>query len=205
MKQPYLKSKDLFQHYLDTVGRGANYILNIPPSTAGAIPPEFATEAALLGTAIRNSFDEPVAEASSLAAGLACGGEQGGSMQQYATMQIDAGVAVDAVVAKEEIALGQSIASYSLELQASGSSTWTAVAGVHAGTVGSMLIDVLPVPITGPATLRWSCTASAPKGTKASLLSLQGFKLTPPTRVAPARPKGTAQVGAADAVLDVRL
>lgn len=179
----YLNASVIFGHWLRTVGRGSSYILNIPPSTAGVIPEEYAHEAALLGAALRGSFSKPRASADpARLTSLVCGGDGG---QGAATISIGEGVVVDAVVAQEDLASGQSIASYTLEVQRD-SGSWEALPALG-GTVGATLVDLVP-PISGPAVVRWACTSSAPVGAMASLASLGAYKLQPPPGWAPPDP-----------------
>ena len=47
---------ELFRRYLATVGRGAHWILNLPPNTTGIIPEAYVRSATQAGDAIRRSF-----------------------------------------------------------------------------------------------------------------------------------------------------
>ena len=60
---PHLPASALWQHWLDTVGRGSSYILNVPPDTSGKIPDSFVQELSLLGAALNASFSTPVVSA----------------------------------------------------------------------------------------------------------------------------------------------
>lgn len=51
-----LPAERLFQMYLETVGRNATFILNIPPSTAGILPQASVDTLARLGTLLRTRF-----------------------------------------------------------------------------------------------------------------------------------------------------
>lgn len=82
------------------------------------------------------------------------------------------GERVDALVTREALQYGQTIAQYVVEMQrdifaesdgrdAPGNTPWVPVEGVHGLTVGSMVVDVIK-PVRGPARVRWRCTASLP-------------------------------------------
>ena len=175
---PYLKASELFQYYLDTVGRGNNWILNVPPDRTGSIPANFATEVEVLGNALEASFGEgrEVANASQPSA-MTCAAS-------VVVLAIPAGATVDALELREELSTsGQSIARYSLEAQRQQGgprNDWVPLtAGVHGGTVGSQVIDLIE-PIHGPASLRWRCSAAQPPGASVQLSSMAAFKLHPP-------------------------
>ena len=175
---PYLKASQLFQYYLDTVGRGNNWILNVPPDRSGSIPANFAAEIEALGNALEASFCEGCAVANaSQPTAAACAAS-------VVALAIPAGVTVDALELREELSVsGQSIARYSLELQRRqggvGHDWIPLTAGVHGGTVGSQLIDLIE-PIQGPASLRWRCSAAQPASASVQLSSMAAFKLHPP-------------------------
>jgi alpha-L-fucosidase len=175
---PYLKASHLFQYYLDTVGRGNNWILNVPPDRTGSIPANFAAEVSALGGALEASFGRgrALANASQPTAAVCAA--------SAVVLAIPAGVVVDALELREELsASGQSIARYSLELQrrqGGDRDDWVPLtAGVHGETVGSQLIDLIE-PIQGPALLRWRCSAAQPAGASVQLSSMAAFKLHPP-------------------------
>ena len=196
---PSLKAPQLFQFYLNTVGRGSNWILNVPPDRTGSIPLNFAAEMAKLGAALNASGlggDGSAIANVSQARVASCAASQ-------VVLTIPHGAVVDALQLREDISSGQTIASYTLELQqqqqqqhrppprpsASASVLSTKVApkwipittaGVHGGTIGSQLIDLLD-PIYGPAALRWRCTASVPAtSARVRLSSMAALKLRPP-------------------------
>ena len=178
---PFLKAPQLFQYYLDTVGRGSSWILNIPPDRTGSIPIHFAAEMAKLGTALNASFGEghTIANASQAAPAVCAASE--------VLLGIPAGAGITALELREDLSAGQGIATYTLELQqqqplssGEGEAAWVPLtAGVHGGTVGSQLIDLID-PIRGPASLRWRCNSSEPAGAPVRLSSMMGVKLHPP-------------------------
>ena len=104
------------------------------------IPEAYAKIAAELGDALRASFANPVAEATPKSPlGCASGGTGG-----YLMIEVPAGSLVDALIAAEDLAFGQVVTSYSVEVPTDSMSTWTAVASVHGGTVGAQVVDAVP-------------------------------------------------------------
>ena len=165
----YLVAPQLWQFWLDTVGQGSNWILNVPPSRSGSIPENFAAEMAKLGAALNASFGRPVASGTQ-AMRASCA-------SSAVTLEIPAGAAVDAVELREDLTAGQAIAAYTLELQQGGD--WVPIKGVHGVTVGPQLLDTIP-PLHGPATLRFRCLSAAPSAAQVRLDSLAAFHLQPP-------------------------
>jgi hypothetical protein len=97
---PYLSAAQLFQFYLNTVGRGSNWILNVPPDRTGAVPANFAAEMAKLGAALAASglasgpnSSSPVAQASQAQA-TSCAASE-------VVLAIPAGAVVDALELRE--------------------------------------------------------------------------------------------------------
>ena len=87
-------------------------------------------------------------------------------------LTVPEGEMVDALVTREALQHGQTIAEYAVEMQrdvfaepdgdnAPVNTPWVSVKGVHGLTVGSMVVDVIK-PIRGPARVRWRCTAALP-------------------------------------------
>ena len=55
-------------------------------------------------------------------------------------LDIPDGSSVDALVATEDLALGQVVAKYSAEVSTDGrASSWTTMTGLHGGTVGAQV------------------------------------------------------------------
>lgn len=206
---PFLQPKDLWVHWLQTVGRGSNMILNVPPNTTGKIPEEYAASAAAFGRAIAASFKDESAVVGDAAKTMDKNATQLPSVQckadgsgGYIMLEIPAGATADAIVAAEDLAQGQSIGSYAIEVKKNGTdvggdadananaaAAWVALTGLHGQTVGHKLVDTLPYSaIVGPAWLRWSCLASSPPGAAANLKSLRAHKLSPPEGWPPAPP-----------------
>ena len=56
-----MNSTELWDRWMNSVGVGAGYILNVPPDSTGQIPDEWVTPAAELGHALRASWRAPLA------------------------------------------------------------------------------------------------------------------------------------------------
>ena len=107
---------ELFRRYLATVGRGAHWILNLPPNTTGVIPEEYVHAVTRTGTAIRNSFGTNVGRVGSVAA--AC--------DKLSVVVKSTGV-FDTVMLREDLTRGQTVLGYSLEQQRCGTKQWLPV------------------------------------------------------------------------------
>jgi alpha-L-fucosidase len=188
---PSLQAPQLFQYYLNTVGRGSNWILNVPPDRTGSIPPNFATEMSKLGAAL-NASGLGSGPGSSAAVANASQAAAVGCAASEVVLTIPSGAVVDALQLREDLTSGQHIARYTLELRqlhvrqssphsvAAAAAEWVPITdGVHGGTVGSQLIDLL-IPVRGPASLRWRCGAAIPAGVAVRLSSMSALKLQPP-------------------------
>ena len=185
---PYLGAAALWQYWLDTVGRGSSWILNVPPDRTGSIPHNFSASVAQLGAALNSSFFDAGSAAASAgqSAAATCA-------KASVVVQVPPGRTVDAVWMEEDMAGGQSVAAYVLEqrVHGNGSAGWTQV--LAGQTVGSQLVDLLDSPLVGPAALRWRCTASSPAdATSVRLATLSATKLQPPAGWV--RPRTTAWV-----------
>ena len=70
-KHTFLDARDLWDHYLMTVGRGGNLIINMPPNIYGGVPPKYRAAGKGMGDAVRASFTTPAAAVTN--ATVACG------------------------------------------------------------------------------------------------------------------------------------
>ncbi len=122
-----LKSLDkLMDIYYKSVGRGANLLLNQTPDRTGLIPEADAKRTAEFGNEIRRRFGRPIAKTS---------GEGN---------QIDLQLAeqswVDHVVIQEDIAHGQRVLEYKIEVNENGA--WHSVS--TGSSIGHKRIEVFP-------------------------------------------------------------
>eukprot|EP00037_Helgoeca_nana_P035330 m.424715 g.424715 ORF g.424715 m.424715 type:complete len:671 (-) comp48212_c0_seq1:55-2067(-) len=168
-----LDAAGLFQHYLEVRGRGANFILNVPPDTSGSVPARFASAIAAFGAALNASFADEAAVAH------VSGQVQCGPDADALQLVIPAGVTVGALLTTEDIAptQPQSILNYTIET-CRGGLPCVPLAGLHGQTVGSLLIDI--VNIVGSVTLHWRCLAGVESNATASLRRFAAHPLHPP-------------------------
>eukprot|EP01052_Picozoa_sp_SAG31_P007302 SAG31_NODE_347_length_17310_cov_3.764743_7_plen_190_part_00 len=104
---------ELFRRYLATVGRGAHWILNLPPNTTGLIDEAYVKSAAQTGDAIRRSFGAGTSVGSTAAGGVS------GQCESLAVV-VKATGEFDAVMIREDLltaGAGQVVLGYSLELE----------------------------------------------------------------------------------------
>eukprot|EP00040_Diaphanoeca_grandis_P031655 m.189831 g.189831 ORF g.189831 m.189831 type:complete len:612 (-) comp32388_c2_seq1:152-1987(-) len=166
----FLNGAQLWDHYLDTVGRGSHFIINMPPNTTGVITDGFVQSATELGDAVRKSFGTNVGQKTNVS----------GPCSSFEVVVPVVGAAVfNAVMMQEQIELGQSILKYSLDLQMA-DGTWQPVTTALGQTVGEKLVDTLPN-TTGSVAVRFRCT-DAIGGTSAtvSLTTISLHTLVPP-------------------------
>ncbi len=121
--------EQLFELYLKSVGRGANLLLNVPPDREGLI--DAHDSAALVGfKRLRDeSFENPIAEKKFTAAS---------SSYKIDLPQLQK---VNCIVLNEDIATGQKIKSFTVQLQQKNNT----VKEIHANTVGKKRILTFPV------------------------------------------------------------
>lgn len=114
-----LKSLDkLMEIYYKSVGRGANLLLNQTPDRTGVIPEPDAKRTSEFGSEIRRRFDQPIAKTS---------GQENQVDLSFATPSL-----IDHVVIQEDIAQGQRVYGYEVNVNENGS--WrTLLAGSSIG------------------------------------------------------------------------
>lgn len=165
----FLSAAELFDQYLATVGRGAHWILNLPPNTTGIIPQAYVESVTTAGDAIRRSFGVSVGSSSHTT-------KLTGQCEQLAVV-VRASAVFDAVMIREDLSAGQAILSYSLELQDCHSGSWELVrlnSTLAGQTVGMKSIAVLRAPSSACA-VRLRCTAAI--GGPQSWVRLLGMSL----------------------------
>ena len=196
--QRVLTATELWQKYLRTVGRGANFIMNLPPNATGQFPPEFVEEVTSFGAAVNRTFSRPIMSVGVHTAAsipLACTPGGGGAQQQqhvvlnFTAADLGEAVEFDMIVTTEDNAKGQRIASYTVEVYVAGQEEGTEwqLLPANGKTVGHKVIDVLPFPIqtfpvpTAVEAVRFTCTGAAPgAGDVAYLRSFAVYKSSPP-------------------------
>lgn len=129
----YMTAAQLWNIYMLTVGRGANWILNIPPNSTGVIPESFVKETRLLGAAIASLNKSNAVASVEPTAAVAVG--------TALVLHLPNSAEFDTVVISEQLADGQLIAAYKLELcQDNTSCTQLRALG---GSVGHKVVDAI--------------------------------------------------------------
>jgi alpha-L-fucosidase len=175
----------LWEKYLNVVGRGSHFILNNPPNTTGIIPAEFVQSVREMGQSVRKSF------------GVNVGSTDGGIGGSCSTLEVvvKATGAFDAIMIREDLSQGQYILGYTLELQDAASKAWTPVQldpKISGQTIGQKAIIQLPVTGLsakgGVSAVRIKCAkAIGGGGTSVHLAGMSLHKLVPPP-VPPPKP-----------------
>ncbi len=148
-----VKSPDqLWDIYLQSVGRGANLILNVPPDRQGRFAPQDSVTLIGFGEKLRSAFENNVAEkkkcymegiSETKTPQLTDGNRNTGSgfsMQQGVVVDLKKKQPFNAVLLREQIAEGQRIASFKVEvLEKNG---WREVA--RSATIGARKVLRFP-------------------------------------------------------------
>jgi alpha-L-fucosidase len=131
---------ELIEIYYESVGRGANLLLNFAPDRSGLMPDEVVHRARQFGDEIRRRFARPVAETSGPGESL--------------TLDLGGTVVIDHVVVMENLTGGQKIAEHCIEAMVDG--RWQRIADGQ--TVGHKRISrVAPVAVSK---VRFRCLKS---------------------------------------------
>ncbi len=154
--------EDLMKIYYESVGRGANLILNIPPNKEGLIHPIDSARLVAFGQALEREFSQPMPRTA--VKSFCATNERGGSgkfgakkvmdgnkdtywatddsiTEASMTMTLKQAERLYAIRLKEPIQLGQRIESFNIEVQTA-SNEWQAVA--DGTTIGPRRILRLP-------------------------------------------------------------
>lgn len=182
-----LTAGELWGKYLNTVGRGANLIVNVPPDARGRIDAKMRVVADAFGHARNASLAVPVLQTSAVT--LRCDGSAAASVVLNFSAPAAGPREFDALVSMEDLTRGQRVAAYTLDAYVVGQQTgteWQALPA-HGRTVGHRVIDLLPAPIpTVPIpdavqAVRFTCLSAAPgAGGVAYLHSFAAHLMRPP-------------------------
>lgn len=176
-KHDYLDAGHLWDHWMATVGRGSNLIINVPPSIYGGVPPKYAQQTAALGAALRSSFSRAVAE---IPAGLSV--QCDGSSASSVNLTLPTNATWNAVVVREDLAQGgQRMASYALFTLDGTTGAWVPVPGVHGGSVGNRIVDAVPQAQAAAATaVSFRCSGGVAPGVPGLVRSFGVYQLAAP-------------------------
>jgi alpha-L-fucosidase len=143
----YYNASQLWEHWMVTVGRGANFILNIPPDTTGVIPSYFTAETKKFGDALQATFSTPLASMYD----IVC------NCNETVSVQFSESLTFDIIITMENMINGQRIISY--ELDALVNNSWIKLTVPNGQTVGHKVVDLLPDQITATE-IRFRCQQS---------------------------------------------
>eukprot|EP00930_Biecheleria_cincta_P033991 TRINITY_DN23524_c0_g1_i1.p1 TRINITY_DN23524_c0_g1~~TRINITY_DN23524_c0_g1_i1.p1 ORF type:complete len:478 (-),score=57.43 TRINITY_DN23524_c0_g1_i1:170-1603(-) len=155
-------AKDIWDHYMSSVGIGWVNTLNAPPGTTGQIPPKLVESMNSFGKALGELL-KPVTSAAVLkGASVAC--------SNSTSLELDFGktVTFNAIMTREDLSEGQHIATYGIDYFDATTSNWVTFeglapgkvmgVGIHGLSVGARMIDF--VPETRSNKVRFRCTSS---------------------------------------------
>jgi len=126
--------------YYETIGRGADVLVNLTPDRRGLVPEDLVAAAKEMGDEIKRRFSNPIAQTNGT-----------GPVQ---TLKFVTPQTFDHIVTMEDLRDGQKIAKYILEAQVDGE--WKTI--VNGQTIGHKRIDQFD-PVTAMA-VRLTCTES---------------------------------------------
>lgn len=150
-----MTASHIWQRWVEIVGGGSHYLLNVPPNSSGLIPQAYADVVKVFGDGLRSSIGSPVAQLAN----------HSGPCETPVVLNLPPGGerAVDLILVREDVSThGQKIAKYALDaLQANGA--WSTLTveqrpGVPNAaelggipplqlTVGHRVVDLLKAPL----------------------------------------------------------
>jgi len=136
-------SATMLDKYFNSVGKGANLLMNFAPDPSGKMPDTVLQVAREFGDTIRRRFADPLASV------------QGKGQRLVLDLGREAAIAT--VVTMEELSTGQRIAEYVIEAEIDGN--WKKIASDQ--TVGHKKIDLIE-PAVRTRRLRFVCRKVAP-------------------------------------------
>lgn len=111
--------------YMESIGRGANLLVNMTPDTTGVIPPAEVQRLSDFGKKIQSRFSNPLAVLSKI------------PVEQDKLVSWKGKKKLGWIVLEEDIALGQHVTAYTVEAMTGG--TWTTIAS--GSTIGRKRIQ----------------------------------------------------------------
>ena len=128
------------QAYYETIGQGANLIVNLTPDRRGLVPDNLVVAAKAFGDEIKRRFSKPITSSN--------------SKEPMQVIKFDQPIKFNHVVTMEDLQDGQKIAQYTIEAEINGQ--WKTI--VEGKTIGHKRIDQFE-PVTATA-LRFTVTKS---------------------------------------------
>lgn len=154
-KNTFWSAKDIWTHYMSSVGIGWVNTLNAPPGTTGQIPSTLVTHMTKFGAALRTLLKPVTTSAVVKNKEVQCG-------TNGTALEIDLGTAVafNAIMTREDLTKGQRITSYGLDFYDDTSGNWkmfpqfpgTAIPPVASQHCGTVLNNVNLVYAAPPST-----------------------------------------------------
>jgi len=144
----YSSGEVLFQHYLATVGRGQNFILNVPPDTTGQIPEAYVNETAKLGHYIKALYAQPLVSIINV--------EHQCSSNNFLELFLSSPHLLNttAIISMEDMKKGQRILNYVFDALVDGE--WMSLFPLNGGTIGHKVIDLITNPVRS-SKIRFRC------------------------------------------------
>ena len=169
----HLNATELWRRYLHSVGRGANWIPNVPPDDRGLIPEPYVAAARAVGDAIRRSFTAALASVDGVEAACA-------ALARHCVIDLADGARhFDATMAMEDVASGQNVARYRVEVLVA--DRWTALRLLNGRTIGHKSIDYFDAaPARNASRVRLVCAEVVDAAAPVRIRHFGVYKMHPP-------------------------
>ncbi len=148
-----LTPDQLMSIYYNSVGRGAQLLLNIPANRDGLLPDKDAASAKSFGDEVKRRFSKPIASTRGNNTSITL-------KLPSPNLKLDKGVPVDTVILQEEISKGERVRAYTIEglvWHGDRAALWTKLA--DGTSIGHKRIQ--PIPVSSVSELRLTITDHA--------------------------------------------
>lgn len=156
-------AKDIWDHYVSSVGIGWVNTLNAPPGTTGQIPQPLVDSMKVFGDSLRAMLT-PIAMSEAHVIGCSLNHDSGSVIE----LDFQENTEFNTVIIREDLTRGQRVKSYVIEYMNS-KGDWvkfesldTSNSGVHGQSVGAQLIDLVGHTISSK--VRFRCTSAIGNG-----------------------------------------
>lgn len=124
-KNVYWTPREIWDHYMSSVGIGWVNTLNAPPGTTGQIPSELVRNMGVFGTALKKLLKPVTASAKIEDVTVLCDGATA------AELDFGSAATINAVITKEDLSQGQRVSAYSIDYFDENSGSWKSFDGIQ--------------------------------------------------------------------------
>jgi len=135
---PYYTARDIWKHYVMTIGRGYNSIMNLPPNTTGIIPEEYVEQTRKFGAMYRATFANPIGQTT--ASPWPC--------NVPVELILNDAHSFDTLVLMEDLRFRQSVGSFAIDVQLTKKpGVWQQISVPANKTIGHKIVNWLETPV----------------------------------------------------------